>query len=125
MPEHHDDHDPAYLALLYSSGELEGEEAAAFEARLAVDQEAREALAQVVQLGLTAAGKPTRPDPAWRDETALRLQQRRSLWQRLAGKRVYRGHPIVWSMAGALAATVVLTLMTPPPMPHEHAVNSG
>lgn len=108
--------DLALLALLYSSGELEGEEAAKFEARLAVDQEARDAVAQAVQLSLTAAGERCAPDAAWREETKRRLLQRASLWQRMAGPRVYRGHPAVWSIFGALAASLVLSLMPAPPM---------
>jgi anti-sigma factor RsiW len=111
--------DLALLALLYSSGELEGDEAAAFEARLAVDQEARDALAQAVQLSLTAAGERCAPDAAWREETKARLLQRASMWQRLAGPRVYRGHPAVWSIFGALAASLVLSLMPAPSAPHE------
>lgn len=111
--------DLALLALLYSSGELEGDEAAAFEARLAVDQEARDALAQAVQLSLTAAGERCAPDATWREETKRRLLQRASLWQRLAGPRVYRGHPAVWSIFGALAASLVLSLMPAPPASHE------
>jgi anti-sigma-K factor RskA len=113
--------DLALLALLYSSGELEGEEAAKFEARLAVDQEARDAVAQAVQLSLTAAGERCAPDAAWREETKRRLMQRASLWQRLAGPRVYRGHPAVWSIFGALAASVVLSLMPAPVMHHSTA----
>src|SRR5579859_2541511 len=57
--------DLALQALLYSSGEVEGSAATAFEARLAVDQAAREALAQVVQLSLLASGRAPLPDPAW------------------------------------------------------------
>jgi anti-sigma-K factor RskA len=108
--------DLALLALLYSSGELEGEEATKFEARLAVDQEARDAVAQAVQLSLTAAGERCAPDAAWREETKRRLLQRASLWQRMAGPRVYRGHPAVWSIFGALAASLVLSLMPAPAM---------
>lgn len=120
MPEPTPHSDPypddlALRALLYSSGELEGEEAAAFEARLAVDQEARDALAQAVELTLTAAGERRAPDAEWREETRARLLQRASLWQRMAGPRVYRGHPAVWSIFGALAASLILSLMQPPP----------
>lgn len=116
-PNSHSDYpeDLALLALLYSSGELEGEEAAAFEARLAVDQEARDALAQAVQLSLTAAGERCAPDAVWREETKKRLMQRASLWQRLAGPRVYRGHPAVWSIFGAAAASLLFSLMPAPP----------
>ena len=110
--------DLALRALLYSSGELEGDEATAFEARLAVDQEARDALAQAVELTLTATGERRAPDEVWREETKRRLLQRVSLWQRLAGPRVYRGHPAVWSIFGALAASLVLTLMQQMPTTH-------
>ena len=112
--------DLALLALLYSSGELEGAEAVAFEARLAVDQEARDAVAQAVQLSLTAAGERCAPDAAWREETKSRLLQRASLWQRLAGPRVYRGHPAVWA-SGRGSRVLFLSLMPAPPAPNSTA----
>jgi hypothetical protein len=105
--------DLSLLALLYASGELEGAEAEAFEARLATDQPAREALVQAVELNATARGLASTPDPSWRDAAMRRLQPRPSLWQRLAGKRVYRGHPIVWTLGGAIAASVALVLFNP------------
>jgi hypothetical protein len=112
MPENHP-HDLALQALLYSSGELEGADAREFEDRLAVDQEAREALAHVVRLTLTAAGEASAPAPEWREEARRRLQPAPSIWQRVVGKRLYRGHPVVWSVAGAVAASLVLTLFSP------------
>lgn len=109
-------------ALLYAGGELDDRESAAFEARLAEDQSAREALAHAVQLTHTVE-QPARPDPAWRERVRQRLAGP-TLWQRLVGKRSYRGHPALWTGMGA-AAAVLLMLVTshpvtaPAPLAHE------
>jgi hypothetical protein len=105
--------DVSLVALLYASGELEGPEAVAFEARLATDQAAREAVVQAVELNARAQGLAITPNPAWRNAALRRLQPTASFWQRLAGKRLYRGHPIVWTLGGALAASLMLMLLSP------------
>lgn len=101
-------------ALLYAGGELDDSDSAAFEARLAEDQSAREALAHAVQLTHTVK-QPARPDPGWRDRVRQRLAGP-SLWQRVVGKRSYRGHPALWTGLGA-AAAVLLMLVASPPAP--------
>jgi hypothetical protein len=120
MRERSSSDDLALRALLYSSGELEGAEAAAFEERLAVDQAARDALAQVAQLSLLASGCSPVPSPSWREAARRRLHPHATVWQRILGRRVYRGHPVAWSILGAVAATVVFTLFAPS-RPTSHA----
>ena len=74
------------LALLCAGGELEGDEATAFERRLAEDQAAREALAQAVQLTQSLAGRPlSLPDPAYRERVRRHLLPERRGW-RIAGR---------------------------------------
>jgi len=107
----------AFQALLYASGELEGEPATAFEARLAEDQSAREALAQAVQLSLALAGHAAPdPDPAYREAVRRRLRPR-GAWQRIWSKRFYRGHPALWGLLGAAAASVAFIMFAPAPAP--------
>ena len=62
-----------------------------------------------MQLTLTAAGPPPRPDPAYRQLVRDRLTgggpavrvppARRSWWRKLIGRRTYRGHPLLWEPA--------------------------
>jgi hypothetical protein len=97
----------ALQALLYASGELEGEPCAAFEARLGQDQAARDALCQAVSMTLALErGTPLLPDPAYRERVRQRLAGRR-FWPALFGKRTYRGHPALWSVLGAAAALLL------------------
>ena len=95
------------LALLYANGELEGADSAAFEARLSTDQSAREALAEAVELSQTLTGSAHALNPCYRVRVQARLLPR-GLWSRLGRRRPYRGHPIVWLVAGALVASLVL-----------------
>ncbi len=111
-------HDPVLTAraLLYANGELPGAEAAAFEKRLADDQQAREALAEAVLLNQTLrGGEPPRPDPAYRDRVRERCRSAPAASSRPAGwwsavlrPQVYRGHPMVWLLSGALAAALLV-----------------
>lgn len=99
----------ALTAFLYASGELDAAEAEAFEQRLGEDQAARAAVAQAVQLSLTAAGPtPPKPDPIYRQRVRQRLRPQSGLWRRLTGRRAYRGHPLAWSALGAAAAVLLL-----------------
>jgi hypothetical protein len=92
----------AAQALLCASGELEGEEAAAFERRLAEDQSAREALVQAVQLTQALAdGPPSLPNPTYRDRVRQRLLPRRS-------GRPWRS--IILGAVGTIAATLLVGL---------------
>jgi len=112
--------DPALtaLALLYANGELEGAEAEAFEKRLADDQDAREALSQAVLLTGTLGGRePPRPNPAYRDRIRERLlpgsgpapsSRPAGWWSAVLRPQVYRGHPMVWLLSGALAAALLV-----------------
>jgi hypothetical protein len=87
-------------ALRYAAGDLSPAEADAFEARLAADQDARDALAEAVRLSAAAIGqKPPAPDPSVRAASRARL-----VW------RDYRGHPLAWVALGA-AAVAVCTLV--------------
>jgi len=62
------------LALLYTNGELEADEAGAFETRLGVDQAAREALCQAVQLTLSLGGlAPPTPHFSYRERVREQL----------------------------------------------------
>jgi hypothetical protein len=80
-------------ALRYAAGDLTPDEGAAFEGRLAEDQDARDALAEAVRLSAQAIGQePPAPDPAFRLATRARL-----------GLLAYRGHPVAWAGLGALA----------------------
>jgi len=99
----------AWQALLYASGELDEERAVAFEDRLGHDQAAREALSLAAQLAVVPGVTPAlRPNPDYRDMVRLRLKQGESGWGRLLGRRIYRGHPLVWGLAGAAAAVLIV-----------------
>jgi hypothetical protein len=80
-------------ALRYAAGDLTPEETAAFEAQLAEDQDARDALAEAVRLSAAAIGqKPPTPHPSFRAAMRARL-----------GLVAYRGHPFRWVALGATA----------------------
>jgi len=99
----------AYQALLYASGEMDGPELAAFEARLGEEQAAREALLQAVQLSLGQAGPASlRPDPAYRERVRARVQPAGGIRGWLARLRWYTGHPLAWGGLGALAAVLIM-----------------
>jgi hypothetical protein len=99
----------AWEALLYASGELDAGRACAFEERLGNDQAAREALSLAAQMAVLPGAAPTlRPAPDYRDSVRLRLKQGESGWQRLWGRRAYRGHPLLWGCAGAAAALLMM-----------------
>lgn len=80
-------------ALRYAAGDLTASEAAAFEARLATDQDARDALAEAVRLSAAAIGQPPpAPRPSLRALVRERLRARGS-----------PGHPLAWVGLGAVA----------------------
>lgn len=80
-------------ALRYAAGDLSAEETTAFEARLAEDQDARDALAEAVRLSAQAIGqKAPAPHPSFRAAIRARLNS--------GG---HRGHPLTWASLGAAA----------------------
>ncbi len=95
-------------ALRYVASDLAPTEAAAFEARLAEDQEARDAVSEAVRLSAAVLRQPP-PTPHRSFRAAIR--------ERLVGwcpgwlaRRAYRGHPLAWAGLGAVvvaACTVV------------------
>ncbi len=91
-------------ALRYAAGELSPGETAAFEAQLATEQTAREALAEAIRLSAAALDRPApAPDPLVRE--AVRDALRPSLVSWLFPRRRYRGHPLAWAgLGGAVAA---------------------
>jgi hypothetical protein len=103
------------LAFLYANGELEGADAEAFEKRLCTDQEAREALSQAVLLTQTVDGcEAPRPDPGYRDRVRQQLLPNLppAGWRAVLRPQVYRGHPAVWLLTGALAGSLLLFFIT-------------
>ena len=87
-------------ALRYAAGDLASAEAATFESRLAVEQEA-DAVAEAVRLSAAALGKaPTTPDRSFRAAIRGRLVGYCPAWLR---RRAYRGHPALWVALGAIA----------------------
>jgi hypothetical protein len=107
--EHEDGAALAFQALLYASGEMDGPEAAHFEARLGEDQAAREALCQAMQLACPPDGSGClRPDPAYREQVRRRIEPRRSFWGWLTRKRSYHGHPAAWTGLGAVAGLLIV-----------------
>lgn len=97
-------------ALRYAAGEMTPADAEAFEARLADDQTARDALAEAVRLSAAASGAPApSPDPLVRQAVAERLHP--TLLSRLFPRRPYRGHPMAWAgLGGGVAAAVAVTV---------------
>jgi hypothetical protein len=96
------------LALRFAARDLPPPEAEAFEARLAGDQSARDALAEAVRLSAAALGQePPRPDRSFRAVIRARLRGARWLT-----RRAYRGHPLVWAGVGGglVAAATLLAL---------------
>jgi hypothetical protein len=121
MPEANAPPDPALqaAALRYAAGDLTPAEAAAFEAKLADDQPARDALAEAVRLSAAALGQePPAPHRSFRAAIRERLAGWRPGW---LARRAYRGHPLLWSGAGAaaVAACTAAGLMLAGEPPHE------
>ncbi len=97
-------------ALRYAAGDLPPAECAGFEARLATDQEAREAVAEAIRLSAAALHQaPPAPDPTFREAIRERLLGWTPAWLR---RRAYRGHPATWTALGAIlvAAGTVMGL---------------
>lgn len=116
MPEttNRPDGDDMLAALLYATGDLDGEAALAFERRLADDQAAREALCEAVRLSRSLTGQPAPvPNPAYRESVCRHLCGT-GVWHWLAGRKNYRGHPALWAVAGAAAAALFLTISWEP-----------
>jgi anti-sigma-K factor RskA len=108
-------------AFLYVSGEMDAAEAAAFERRLGEEQALREALCQAVELMQTLQGlSPPAPRPAYRRHVRQRLLPRRAWWRGLTQQRTYRGHPALWSLAGAAAALLAILALPPNLLPLVH-----
>jgi hypothetical protein len=96
-------------ALLYASEGMDAGDAAAFEALLAGDQLAREALCQAVEfLQRWDAAVPSQPDAAYRQRVRERLLHGdvRRWW---AKERTPRGYAVM-AAVGALAATVFVVV---------------
>ena len=87
-------------ALHYASGDMTPAETAAFEARLANDQPARDALVAATEL--LYPSEHQQPDPRYRDVVRLRLQA-----------RPRKGRPLLWLLTGAAAASVCFLLFDP------------
>ncbi|VTU01183.1 unnamed protein product [Gemmataceae bacterium] len=86
-------------ALRYAAGDLSPGEAAAFEARLAGDQDARDALSEAVRLSAACLGQaPPEPHASFRAAIRERLAGWCPAW---LARRAYRGHPASWSALGA------------------------
>jgi hypothetical protein len=122
--------DPALqtTALRYAARDLPPGEAAAFEGRLAADQDARDALGEAVRLSAAALGQaPPVPDRSFRAAIRDRLTGWCPPW---LARRAYRGHPLAWAGLGAAAvvacAAVGLSLADPqPPRPAPLGVAAG
>jgi anti-sigma-K factor RskA len=116
MPEAPTRPDPLALqatALRYAAGELPPGDSAEFEARLADDQDTRDALAEAVRLSAAALGQePPSPDRTFRSMIRERLRPVSAWWARWLARRAYRGHPLTWAGigAGTVAAATVLGL---------------
>jgi len=89
-------------ALRYAAGDLTATEAATFEARLATDQDARDALAEAVRLSARALGQE--PPAAHRSFLAAARERLCGWCPAWLARRAYHGHPLVW--AGLGAATI-------------------
>jgi hypothetical protein len=109
----------ATTAMLYVCGDMADSEAADFEALLAIDQEARDALAEAVAL-LTplANGRVPGLNPAYRDAVRQRfvvppLGGRSQTAPPQGGTTNWFG-PLVWTLTGAAAASILWMLFLPP-----------
>jgi hypothetical protein len=99
----------ALTALRYAAGDLPPADAAAFEDRLAHDQEAREALGEAIRLSAAALDRPTpAPDPLVRE--VVREALRPTVFSWLFPRRPYRGHPLTWAGLGGVVAAGLTAL---------------
>ena len=94
-PRMNTDHktDLDWLAFCYAAGELDAPQAEQFEARLATDQPAREALARAVELTQTVAAAEVHPHVALAAKPHARWQMR-----------------VSWMAIGGLAAALLLAV---------------
>lgn len=105
-------------ALRYAAGDLSPGEVEAFEARLADDQSARDALSEAVRLSAAALGQsPPTPDSTFRASIRERLLGWYPGW---LSRRAYRGHPLAWAGLGsvAVAASALVGLAFAERVPH-------
>jgi hypothetical protein len=118
MSDDRSSHNPLALqALLYAGGELADADAVAFEQRLATEQSVREALVQAVQLAQPLGGRSATPDPGYRRHVQRRLAPSFTPWRFLFGRQHYRGHPLLWTALGSLAASLILMFCLPRAQP--------
>ncbi len=100
-------------AMLYASGELDAEQAAAFEMLLTEDQTARDALCKAVELTQSLTGQEPAPDPAYRSRVRHRLRQRRRHRRGLQDQDgSFTQHPAFWSILGAAIAVLLMVLIS-------------
>jgi len=99
------------LALRYAAGDLSATQAAAFEALLATDQPARDALSEAVRLSAAALGQaPPAPDDSFRAVIRDRLRPLTGWRPRWLARRAYRGHPAAWvGLGSVVVAAAALT----------------
>ena len=112
-------------ALRYAAGDLSAADSAVFEARLASEQEARDAVAEAIRLSAAALHQPPpAPDPSFREAIRERLLGWTPGWLR---RRAYRGHPMTWTALGAavVAACTVIGLALADRSAGEPAGTSG
>lgn len=103
--------DLAFQALLYASGELDDGAAFAFEERLGVDQAARDALCEAVEISQALNGNlSVSPDPAYRARVRQRLNQRRRHGRLQSRSTTPWGHPAFWVALGAILAVILMAL---------------
>lgn len=120
MPEPTVRPDPCVLqatALRYAARDLSPSQCEAFEARLADDQSARDALAEAVRLSAAAIGQHgPEPDRGFR---ALIRERVHGLTPNWLARHVYRGHPLAWAASGAaiVAAATLVALQLSGPFP--------
>jgi hypothetical protein len=116
-------------ALRYAAGDLAPAAAEAFEARLAADQDARDALAEAVRLSAAALGqKSPAPGPSFRAALRARLapRGRPAAWVALGGAAVAACTLLGLALAerdappAAAPRTAAVRDPGPPPAPDEH-----
>ena len=103
MPHREPTGELAYRALRYAARELTEAEADAFEASLATDAAAREALGESVRLSAAVAGVAA-PAPPSGAGAAIRDRLFPTPLSRLFPIRSYRGHPALWVGLGIFVA---------------------
>jgi hypothetical protein len=106
------------LAFRYVAGEMTPEEARAFEARMADDQEAREALTQAVALAQRLVeASPAAPERvAWSGAAVGSAVRGRHAAPRAAAVRA-AAKPVGWMAAGAAAALLIASMLGWPARP--------